>query len=491
MSENRLLFERILGLDDSWNTSTYESVNKWIKAVRRRGDRYSTKLAYLKWMSYFLRFMNLTEDETAELGKRLTPPERKEELIAKIRQGLTPDGLLLLSNESVSEKVQAFCDRYNETGKARTAHLSLNYLRSFFKHNGVEKLNVEDYNWRKSRRMEYVPTKEEVYRIAEHCDARGKAILLCAFQSGLRNSAIRALCHGDIKEQLETGKMPIRIHVNSELRQRVPQACKEDAEYYTFFGKEATQALRDYMEWRVNKYGKIGEDEPLFTPYEAFSQPKSRSSALSEDSPQRLIKRAARRARIKDWRHVRFHSLRKSFRAVLDAGYVDGGQMAEDDKEYLMGHTLSSSKEPYHNANAEVLEQRYMKLNWSPTFQVTRETKVEMIKTFAQSLGIAELEVKIQKLREEQPELEEMEAIGKVMREELGINPLKTKMVKYRKNDEEDDCSDGNCRKYERRIVTEKELLPHLDEGWSLVKELRSGRIVVKRLLQQRARAPA
>jgi len=224
--------------------------------------------------------------------------------------------------------------------------------------------------------------------------------------------------------------MPISIHVNSKFRQRVPQAYKEDAEYFTFFGKEATQALKDYMEWRIKKYGKIDENEPLFTPYEAFSQPKSRKSALSEDSPQRLIKRAARRTRIKDWRHVRFHSLRKSFRAVLDAGYVDGGQMADGDKEYLLGHRLSSSKEPYHNADVDVLAERYMKLNWSPTSQVTNETKVEMIKTFARSLGIADVEVKIQKLRQKQPDLDEIDAIGKVMREELGIKPLETRMVR-------------------------------------------------------------
>lgn len=424
--KSRLLFEHILDLDNAWNTSIHDSVNTWIKAVKRRGNRYSTKLAYLKWLSYFLRFLNLTEDENNELGRRLTPPERKQELIAKTRKGLTPDELLLLPSDNVADKIQAFCDKYNETGKTRTAHLALNYLRSFFKHNGIEKLKVEDYNWRKNKKTEHVPTKEEVYKIAEHCDARGKAIILCAFQSGLRNSAIRALCHGDIKEQLDTGKVPIRIHVNSKFKERVPQACKENAEHYTFFGKEAAQALKDYIDWRVTKYGKINEDEPLFTPYETFSQPKPRKNTLSEDSLQRLTKRAAKRTRIKDWRNISFHSLHKSFRTVLDAGYVDGGQMAEDDKKYLMGHTHSRLKKLYHNTNADILEQRYMKLKWSPTSQVTKETKEEMIKTFAQSLGISELEVKIRKLREEQPELEETDAIGKVIREELGINPMKT-----------------------------------------------------------------
>lgn len=250
-------------------------------------------------------------------------------------------------------------------GKARTAHLVLNYLRSFFNHNGVNELNLKDYNWRKSKGPEYVPTKEEVYRIADQCDARGRAIILSAFQSGLRNAALRALRYGDVREQLQTGNIPVRIHVNLRLRQKIPQACKEDAEYFTFLGKEDSEALIEYVEWRTKKQGKIDDDDPLFLPYEDFAQGIRQKGPLSEDSLQRIIKRAAKRARIEDWRYIRFQSLRKSFRSVLDAGYVDGGQMAEDDKEYLMGHTLSGSKEPYRNANVEILAQRYMRLNWA------------------------------------------------------------------------------------------------------------------------------
>jgi hypothetical protein len=178
MSGDGLLFQRILRLDDDWNRSEYPSVNRWIAAIRRRGDRMSTKLSYLKWLSGLLRFLNLTADEDAELGNKLTSRTRRESLIAEISGGLTPDGLVSLTSRVVSEKVQAFCDKYNEAGKARTAHLALGSLRSFFKHNGTDKLELEDYNWRKNRRLEYVPTKEEVYRMADHSDARGRAIIV-------------------------------------------------------------------------------------------------------------------------------------------------------------------------------------------------------------------------------------------------------------------------------------------------------------------------
>jgi len=480
MAEQKLIFEIVLDVDDSWSVSRYASVNKWVKALKRRGDRRATRRAYFKCLSNFLRFLNLTAEENAELGNRYIPRKRRDELLNKVAGGMSPDGLIGLAKREIEEKIQAFCDRYNEGGKARSAHSALICLRSFFKHNGIDRLELDGYEWRKSRRLEYVPTREDIYQMADHCDERGRAVVLCAFQSGLRNAALRALKYGDIREQLEGDKIPVILHVDSRLRARIPEACKEDAEYFTFFGKEAAEASREYLQWRIGKYGRIDNDEPLFLPYEAFKfRLGDRRVHSSEDSLERLVKRAARRARIREWKHVRFHSLRKSFRSILDAGYTDGGQMAEDDKEYLMGHRLPSAKEPYHNANVNLLAERYMKLNWGLKSQVTKETKVEMIKTFAKSLGIAEVEIKIQKMKKNQPELDEAEALGKILRQELGIRPLETKTVRYKTK--EDDAENGNGARYENKLISENELVHHLNQGWKIVKELKNMKIVIRR----------
>lgn len=390
--------------------------------------------------------------------------------------GVSPDEFVRLPEEEVAEKVQSFCDKFSDEGKKSTALNAMKALRSFLKANKFKLDELElDASYRVMKRPEYVPTKEEVYKMASACDLKWRAILLCLFQSGLRNSALRALTYGMLRDQVEGGAVPIRVHVTGRLREVVPEACKEGVDYWTFFGREACEALRQYLDWRREKYGGIEDDELLF-PSEYKSLPKERR--LREPMDQwhlaRIVKKAARKAGIKEWHNVRAHSLRKTFRSVLDAGYVDGGQMAEDDKEYLMGHKLPGAKEPYHNANMDVLAQRYMRRNWAPRTSMSKEEKVEAIMAFAKALGVKEVEIKVAKRKEETPEMDEI--LGELMREELGINSLNLKMEKPK-----EEANNGNCRLYESRIVLEEELLPYLDEGWDIVKEFKDGKIAIRR----------
>jgi integrase len=469
MTESKkMIFETVLGLDSDWGASRYASVNRWVRALRRRGDRRATRRTYFKCLANFLRFLNLTVEENGELGDRRTRVTRRRELFDKVVGGMNPDRLIGLPKDEVEERIQVFCDWYNEKGKARSAHAALNCLRSFFKHNDVGELELDDYQWRKNRRPEYVPTKEDVYRMADRCDERGRAIILCTFQSGLRNSALRALKYGDVRDQLEAEKIPVTLHVDSRLRSRIPEACKEDAEYFTFFGREATQALREYVQWRIVKRGKIGNDEPLFLPYEAFNfKLGSRLVHASEDSLERLVKRAARRARIKEWRHVRFHSLRKSFRSVLDTGYVDGGQMPEDDKEFLMGHRLPAGKEPYHNANVTVLAQLYMRLNWADLARQAasvEELRKKQVLDMVKLLGFPD-----DKIKRIEETLAKHEKVDDAMEEikKLSIGSYKENFRQH---------SSGF-----RIVKGEEKLVKSLNSGWDLVKELSEDKFVLKK----------
>ena len=441
-------YEDLLKLDANWQNSKYASVQRWIRALNRKGS-VSTLRAYFKLMGWFVRFSSRS-----------------------------PDEFVKLPHDEIADLVQGFCDKFSNEGKKSTALNAMKALRSFLKANRFRLEEFElDASYSIMKRAEYVPSKKDVYAMASACDLKWSAIILCLFQSGLRNSALRALTYGMLKDQVEGVEDPIKVHVTGDLRRVLPDACKENVDYWTFFGREASEALRRYIAWRKEKYDRVDVDELLF-PSEARTL--TREEGLRKPMDQwhltRIVKKAARKAGIKDWRDVRAHSLRKTFRAVLDSGYVDGGQMAEDDKEYLMGHKLSGSKAPYHNANIDTLGQRYMKLNWPPSSQMTKETKVEMIQTFAKSLGINEIELKIQKMREEQPEIDEITALGSIIKQELGIKPLETRIVKYK---EDKDCS--NHKKYESKIVDEKELLSHIDEGWEIIRELKNGKLAIRR----------
>jgi len=197
-------------------------------------------------------------------------------------------------------------------------------------------------------------------------------------------------------------------------------------------------AVRDYLDDRCKVFGSIENDEPLFAststnvPLEV-----RRSTPVKRNTLDLVVRRAARRGGITRWKEVHPHCLRKAFESALRNGGLD-----TKDQEFLMGHILPGVQDPYYDSSkTEDLRTKYSAARF---FKTETTDKLEMVKAFARSLGIDKIEVKIQKLRELHSGLDEMEALGRIMRQELGINPIKTKMVKQRGPEEADDCENGN-----------------------------------------------
>ena len=158
--------------------------------------------------------------------------------------------------------------------------------------------------------------------------------------------------------------------------------------------------------------------------------------------------------------------------------------MAEDDKEFLMGHTLPSHKAPYHNANLETLAQRYMQLDWEEKPTLTKEeVRTEVIAALMGKITDVELAPIADKLNISP---EQIRTMIRRIREEGREEETEALIKSERKQRQKKDNNPGNPIKNESKLVTEEEVTEYINNGWDLIKELNSGKILIKRISDTR-----
>jgi len=337
--ERSKLFEslRVAG----WS-SNYLSINNLLRHLSRRSRSEATRNSYLRVIHRFCKFV-----------------------------GASPDELITLEKRSVERLVQNFCDRFNsQKYSKRYANRILPTLLCFFKVNGFKngrELNVEGYYvpTRYRKRPEYIPTRNEVHDMADNAGSlRNRAIILTLYSTGLRVSTLAALSYGDVREELKGGYSIIRIPVYAEMKDRIPEACKGNVEYYTFASEDATKAIRLYLADRVRRYGRIEDEDPLFaSDCRRMKKELRKRQFMTRREIEYIVKDSARRAGIRGWQHVTPHCLRKAFESVLRSELMDGGRLDPKDQVYLMGHILPGSQDPYYDkSKVESLRLEYSKL---------------------------------------------------------------------------------------------------------------------------------
>jgi len=383
--------------------------------------------------------------------------------------GMDPDGLISLSRDEASKLLQSYVDDLAAKGySVRTVNVVLAYLKTFFRVNGFKgerELEVERYHQpsRYRKKPEYVPTPEEIWAMAYASGSlRNRAMILALYTSGLRNSTLRALLYGDVKEELEAGLDIIRVPVYPDMKKVDPGACKGNISYYSFLSREAVQALREYLEERRRKYGGIGEDEPLFISTSTNVPPeKRRRTPVKRRSLTELVKRAARKAGIERWRDVYPHCLRKAFESALRNSGLD-----PKDQEFLMGHILPGSQDAYYDhTKVESLRKKYAQVNFFPqrAYQ-SEELRKKQVLDMVKLLGFPEDTIK--RVEEALAKYKSVDdAMDEIRKLSLGSYKLK-----------EDPNKDP------KRIVDEDELERYLAEGWDVQTVLPSGRILIKKV---------
>jgi integrase len=290
--------------------------------------------------------------------------------------GKTPEELVILGRGEIESLIEDFAYEKKESGCCpRSINTLLSNLQSFFKANGFRnerELNIGFFHQpaRSRSRPEYVPTLEEALRMAECAKTlRDKTVILLFTFSGLRNSTLRGLRFGDVREELQRGEENILIRVYPDMKRLVNAACKGNIGYLTFACKKVTDSLRLYVAELRDNMGEILDDNPLFpSGYNQLPRADRFKKPVSERQLQIIIKEAAKRAGLRDWKIVNCHCLRKTFETLLRSRLKDGTRLDFQDQVFLMGHILPGGLDPYYDkGKIEDLRHKYSKLVFIPS----------------------------------------------------------------------------------------------------------------------------
>jgi integrase len=236
------------------------------------------------------------------------------------RGNSNPDELLRLSKRTIEGRIQAYVDELARQGRSKSyVNGVTKRLRTFFRVNGYAghrelSLNTQFVPARYRKRAEYIPTKDEIYAMADASDAlKNRAVITVLWTSGLRVSTFCALNYGDVADDLTKKETCVKVPVYAEMKTRVFDACKGSVPYYTFIAENAATDIATYLRDREDKYGALRLEDPLFHSEWNFFDPSSRTRMrLGRRAVGQIVKRAAKRAGIRQWQHITPHSLRKA-----------------------------------------------------------------------------------------------------------------------------------------------------------------------------------
>jgi hypothetical protein len=254
-------------------------------------------------------------------------------------------------------------------------------VRTLFRVNGLSlELPYKFHKYAVCR--DRAPTPEELARLIDLGDVRGKVIVSMLALGAFRIGTLCKLCYRHVRHDLERGIVPVHIHVDATITKG------KYHDYDTFIGKEAVEYLKAYLEARrngglLNKIPpeNIQDESPLIRD-EHSKVVKPLTPSQVYNILHRLMAQAGLLGSKVGRRYaMRPHSIRKFFRTQMAALGVQ-----TDYIEYMMGHTIST----YHDMQMKGIE--FLRGVYAASGLCikpkTKPTRIEMLKEMVRALGL-------------------------------------------------------------------------------------------------------
>lgn len=258
-----------------------------------------------------------------------------------------------------------------------TVHTYFSDMVGFYEHFGftvpraARKIIYEDTDSKVKTHTGVAVNKQTITEMLEKADVLEKALILAQVSSGLSNADLVNLRVG----QFKSGRHPSGITVLKDLRRQKTRNTSP-IKFITFFSKEATEAIDEYLDYRntppVHKTHnsmvsyqkrKVTSDNNYLFVKKKIGEPVA--GARDSDAYRKLSTTSLLAMYRKlhpptgdsfDWNDVRGHLLRKYFSNVLTRRDVQ-----TDYAETMMGHSLGGSRDFYHLPDIDKLIEAYLK----------------------------------------------------------------------------------------------------------------------------------
>lgn len=245
--------------------------------------------------------------------------------------------------QDYASSVSEWVGHLQALGKAPyTINSDITAVRAFFRYNDLELpyvYTLPDCVVNRDR----ASTPEEIQRMLEVADVRGKVVVSMLALGGFRVGTLAKLRYYHVMRDLERNVTPVHMHVEADITKG------KYHDYDTFIGQEAVEYLRIYLDMR--KRGvispklppeNVGPESPLIRDHRSVEPKPVDPKRIYIIVHNLYIKAGVLNG---EWRRGRFyglraHSLRKFFRTQLAALSVPADYI-----EHMMGHTIST----YHD----------------------------------------------------------------------------------------------------------------------------------------------
>jgi len=375
------------------NLSQYETVKVWLSTITNSA---TTRVKYTGRFGRFLDHTGINPDELVRDWKQVKYKYPRNEMFMDKYTDIVQNYYAMLCSKNNLAPI--------------TPNSNIIPIMSFFKFHRI------DIEIRKQKNV-YIKyhnrdlKKDEIKRILEHSSIREKTFYLMMAESGLRPRTIVQLKYRHIKEDFESGRIPMKMEVPAGIvKDRVGNR-------FTFIGHDGYDALKEYLSTRE----KLEYDDYLFTKerdtgIEPHPSPETFANTFSKTVLKLQLTQRTEKGKPKS---LRLYCLRKYFRnniKVEDTSF----------RKFWMGRALGTDGH-YLTRDVEIHREEYTKAY--PNLRIYEqpnprleelEEKYEELKRENEQLSKDNEELK--KLRKEVEELKEfMHAWKKTQEEEITI----------------------------------------------------------------------